>query len=311
MHLPDFDIEEIPTVAAFALMLALSAGLVFLIPSPTSPVAEVPLEAEGKSLHVEGLKAEAVYVLDVATGEVLFEKNANLQLPLASITKLMTALVASKYFKDSDRVVISSEALATEGDSGFREGESWSFSDLLDFTLITSSNDGATAIAGAAFAGQFRNFSLQQDSFVQSMNRTAEDLGLSQTYFLNPTGLDESEAQSGAYGSAKDIGLLTAHILRTQPEIIEETRRERAFLSSQNELYEGENTNASVGAIPGLIGSKTGFTDLAGGNLVVAFDVGLNHPIVAVILHSGKEERFTDAEILSFAVFSYFQENKK
>ena len=68
-----------------------------------------------------------------------------------------------------------------------------------------------------------------------------------------------------------------------------------------------ENTNTSAAAIPGLIGSKTGFTDLAGGNLAVVFDVGLSRPVIAVVLGSTKETRFTDIEQLVNATFTHFE----
>lgn len=244
------------------------------------------------------ITAHAVMVYDLKRGEVLYEKNAHSQLPLASVAKLMTALVASESLSDASPITISEEALSEEGESGLTYGESWYLPDLLDFTLITSSNDGAAAVA------LYANEELPEGpdnlgGFVESMNAYAKSLGLKQTYFLNPTGLDISLTHSGAYGSARDMTMLMAYLLRTKPELLVRTRDLSYLTDSIDASHLAENTNELVGTIPGLIASKTGYTDLAGGNLVIAFDASIGHPVVVVVLGSTKDERFSDAIYLS------------
>lgn len=247
------------------------------------------------------VSARSVYVFDVSEQKILYQKNQDQQLPLASITKLMTALVASEIVGKNGTVPISTAAILQDGDSGLLAGEKFTLAELLDLTLMSSSNDGAFAIASAA--GALIDTDEPAKNFVEAMNIRAQELGLSQTYFRNPTGLDVSENDAGAYGSARDIAVLMEYILRNEPEILERTKDNTAFISNEAGAYhETANTNEIVNDIPGIIGSKTGYTDLSGGNLAVAFDAGFGRPIVAVVLGSTRSQRFSDMLTLVDAV---------
>lgn len=243
------------------------------------------------------LEAKGAYVYDITTGEALFAKNDTAQLPLASLTKIMTAFVASELVPDSRSVVLSEAAIAVEGDNGLRAGERWRFKDLLDYTLVVSSNDGAYAIAGAAGAS-IAAASDPHISFVGRMNQKAVELGLPQTFFINESGLDTNEAVGGGYGSARDMAVLLSSVVMEKPHLLEATTYEVFNIASQEFLHDATNTNTALGSIPNIIASKTGFTDLAGGNLAVAFDAGVNRPVVAVVLGSSYDGRFTDMEKL-------------
>lgn len=237
--------------------------------------------------------AKAAYVWDVNNQKALYKKEESKQLPLASITKLMTALVANEVLDESDHVKIGTQSIKQDGDSGLSEGEVFSRLKLSDLVLMVSSNDGAYALASAA--GNVLKPDSGAYSFVDAMNIRAKELGLHETYYKNPTGLDLSPTEGGAYGSARDMAFLMEYILRNEPNILTYTREENARVYSISGSYhDGENTNYYVDQIPGLIGSKTGYTDLAGGNLVIAFNAGLNRPIVAVVLGSTQQDRFTD-----------------
>ena len=134
------------------------------------------------------------------------------------------------------------------------------------------------------------------------MNRTANELKLRDLHFFNETGLDLGDASAGAYGSAHDVAKLLAYITKEAPEILEATRYDSMeFTSLENLPHVATNTNIIARLIPGLIGSKTGFTDLAGGNLAITFDAGLGYPIVVVVLGSTIDDRFTDTEALVWA----------
>ena len=250
--------------------------------------------------------ATSAYVYDTVTGEVIYDKNADLQLPLASLTKVMTALTVSNLLPDKDIVRISPSDLGEDGDSGLVPNEQWAMKDLLDFSLVVSSNDGSRALASVA--GAFLTVdatSSAVSAFVKEMNNTAKSLGLYQTYFLNQSGLDVSPTLSGGYGSAKDMALLVGHILRTKPHLLEATAFDQINVSSQTESHSAVNTNKAINMIPNVIASKTGFTDLSGGNLVVAFDAGLNHPVIIAVLGSTYDGRFQDMAQLVGSTVEY------
>lgn len=159
--------------------------------------------------------------------------------------------------------------------------------------LLVSSNDGAYALG--AFAGGALNANNPENAFVEAMNVRAKELGLKQTYFRNPTGLDLTETEAGAYGSARDVATLLEYILEKEPQLLEmTTEAEAVFLNESGQAHEASNTNYVVEVIPNAIASKTGYTTLSGGNLAVAYNVGLNHPVIAVVLGSTHQGRFSD-----------------
>ncbi|HJO89553.1 MAG: hypothetical protein QGH85_00185 [Candidatus Pacebacteria bacterium] len=248
------------------------------------------------------LEAKAAFVWDVNKQKALFTLNEQVQLPLASLTKLMTALIAIELLPESSVIMIDAKALVEEGDSGLIANERWNLSDLLRFTLITSSNDGASAVASIAGLLKTRFPARNGESkkaFVKAMNEKAREISLNQTYFINPTGLDTNGDIGGGYGSARDAALLLEYAVVSTPEIVEATRHNLLQFNSLSDInHTATNTNSRINVVPGLIASKTGFTDLAGGNLVIAFDAGLSHPIIISVLGSTQEGRFRDVEKL-------------
>lgn len=256
------------------------------------------------------LEAKAVYVYDVAQNKVLFAKNELAQLPLASLTKLMTAFTALDLLPKNSEVTINREFLTAEGDSGLLAGESWELKDLLDFSLVVSSNDGARSVASVigALNTKDNNYDIGRKDFILKMNTNAQKLGLNQTYFINESGLDETEKISGGYGSAKDVAEFLKYLLVNKPEIIEATKYNNQMFSSATKEHEAKNTNDIINKIPGLLASKTGYTDLAGGNLVVAFDVSIGRPVVAVVLGSTIDGRFSDMNSIVEAIQKYLTE---
>jgi len=283
-----------------------SLGSLFQTEKPVAPVViKTPFQVP------VGMEAKAAYVIDTVTGEVLFSQNATTSLPLASVTKLMTALTAYEQVPPSTVAAIRLSDIAQEGDSGLLANERWQLKDLLDFTLLVSSNDGASALASAsmAFSTSSQDAEVQKSEFVTLMNQKAQRLSLTETYFNNESGLDVSSTTAGAYGSAKDVSTLFTYILQNHPEMIEATRYERVNFTSIDEFqHPAKNTNGSVNAIPGIIGSKTGLTDLAGGNLVVGMDIGFGHPVVIAVLGSSEKGRFTDVEALASSTLAYFRQ---
>jgi D-alanyl-D-alanine carboxypeptidase len=258
---------------------------------------EVPSEAVIKPFSEVRIVGKAAYVWDIQAQRALYKKDSSEQLPLASVTKLMTALVAHELLEEQSAITISDQAIRQDGNSGLLQGETFTRVTLSDLVLMSSSNDGAYAIAAAA--GGLLQEDDTANAFVNAMNIRAEELNLHDTYFRNPTGLDTSTTEGGAYGSAKDIAFLMEYIVVHQPDLLASTQEDQTRVYSQEGIYhDAVNTNYYIDEIPGIIGSKTGYTDLAGGNLVVAFDAGLNRPIIISVLGSTRQARFTDVMTL-------------
>lgn len=240
------------------------------------------------------IEAKAYVIYDLETGKLIAGKKEQEVLPLASITKVMTILVASENSGPETSVSINPNV---NGNGILRPGETWSLANLAALTLVGSSNDGATAIAGA---------NQSQGNFVNQMNARAQELGLNDLRFSNPTGLDEG-ATPGGKGSALSVAKLFSYIIKSKPEILTATRealvREKSLDDFDHTIL---NTNKIVNAIPGLLGSKTGYTDLAGGNLAIVANLGLNRPIAIVVLGSSEEGRFTDTKKLIGATLNYY-----
>ncbi len=257
-----------------------------------------------------GLGAKAVYVLDVNSGNVMYSYGEDDVLPLASLTKLMTVIIATDLIPESTVITINKEDIRKEGDSGLFVNERWRLSDIIDFTLISSSNDGASAIASVAGSLGQNAYSMSQEEaksiFVEKMNAKSIELGFLNTQFSNESGLDLDDSMSGAYGTAKEIAYLMEYAIKNKLHFIEATSVNSISRTSLDEIkHTTKNTNGHTGNIPGIIASKTGFTDLAGGNLVVAIDVGVMHPIVISVLGSTIDGRFEDVEKLAWAVLDY------
>jgi D-alanyl-D-alanine carboxypeptidase len=244
------------------------------------------------------LEAKSAMVWDVKNKRALFEKNSGEELPLASVTKLMTALIVYELLDADDKVAITLDALRVEGDSGFLAGEEFTVQNLSDLTLIASSNDGAAALS--AHGGSVLSAGDDPEAvFVTAMNIRAEELGLMKTSFRNSTGLDISPSVAGAQGSAEDVSLLMDYIITTVPDAVSLTNLEVTTVKNENGAYHiAKNTNRDAGTINGLLASKTGYTELSGGNLVIAFNAGLDRPIVITVLGSSYNGRFADTEKL-------------
>jgi D-alanyl-D-alanine carboxypeptidase len=255
------------------------------------------------------LTSKSAYVFDLTENKTIFKKNEFVQLPLASITKLMTALVAIESIPKNSKIQIKKEFLRTEGDSGLLVGESWLLKDLLDFSLVVSSNDGVRSIASVVGAINLNteDYNIGREEFIKRMNDKAKSMGLKQTYFINESGLDEG-LSSGGYGSAIDVAKLMEYILINHPEVTEATKYLDISINSLDKTHEAKNTNKDIASIPGLLASKTGFTDMAGGNLVVAFDASMGQPFVVVVLGSSVEGRFNDVSKLVNATVEYIQQ---
>lgn len=254
------------------------------------------------------LSARSAIVKEVATGKILYEKNPDEVLPFASLTKVMTAMTALQILSPEDVVTVSPEAIQYANDSALSAGSYFSLKDMLKVALVASSNTAARSIAISAGKKIATETQSPLEAFVARMNSTSRDIGMEKSSFKNPTGLDEkNETEAGASGSARDMARLFENVLKNHQEILDATM-ENSVLVRSKEGYEHRvfNTNNIVGELPNVIGSKTGYTDIAGGNLAVVIDPGLNTPVIIVVLGSSKDGRFKDVERLSNATLDYF-----
>jgi D-alanyl-D-alanine carboxypeptidase (penicillin-binding protein 5/6) len=257
--------------------------------------------------------AKAAIVYEIGTGRIIFQKNANMPLPLASLAKVMTAVTATRLLPSDAVITIERSFINEEGDSGLLADEKWGIAELLNFSLTVSSNDGIAAVAGAVGSLGYGADSppINENNFIEEMNELSREIGMDYSLFFNETGLDIDAGRSGAYGSAHDMAMLFGYAVRNHPQIFDATRDVKGVFTSLDEIdHTGVNTNEGVSRIPGLIASKTGFTELAGGNLGIVMDTGLVRPIAIVVLGSTSSGRFQDVELLSLKTFEYIAQGR-
>ena len=197
--------------------------------------------------------ATSAILIDADSGRVLYEDNAQEERAIASITKLMTALVAVESTNDLDTPIeILSEWTGAEGSSIYlTAGEELTLRELLYGLLLASGNDAAVAIACACGG--------DEETFVDWMNRKAEELGMAHSHFANPNGLD----QEGHYSTAYDMALLGQALM--EHEVLAEIVATQAISITGRSLT---NHNKLLWQYDGCVGMKTGYTDDAGRTLV-------------------------------------------
>ena len=236
--------------------------------------------------------ARAYEVVNAATGEVLLTRNAERRLPMASITKVMTVLVALERAKLGDTVTVDRDAVGVTG-SGIQlsAGERITVRDLMAAAMVQSANDAAIALAAHVAGGD-------EDAFVALMNRKAQQLGLRSTHFERADGLDVA----GHVSTAHDVNRL-AQIAMREPVIRELAVARTVRITGGRSLH---TWNDLLGSFPGLIGVKTGHTSSAGWCQVAAAR-GPGFTIYATILGSpSRGERNADlAELLAFGLSRY------
>jgi D-alanyl-D-alanine carboxypeptidase (penicillin-binding protein 5/6) len=259
-----------------ALLLAVAAALALAVAGSAAP----PL-----------VRAEAYVVQNASTGEVLASLDAREQLPVASITKLMTALVTLERAELDELVTVSKRAAAIgESSIDLDVGERLTVADLLRAALIQSANDAANALAAHVGDGSIARF-------VQLMNAKARVLGLTDTHFVNPDGLDAR----GHVSSARDVTKL-ARVAMQQPFIRETVRIVETRVAGRRLV----NWNDLLSTFPRLLGVKTGHTSRAGWSQVAAAR-GAGVTIYATLLGGpSRAQRNEDlAELLAWGLGRY------
>lgn len=224
-------------------------------------------------------------------GNILFQKNKEEILPIASLTKIMTAIIVLENFDLEEIIKVSKNSVLTLGDKGgLIRGEELKIRDLLYIMLIESSNDAAMALASDSSK-------LSYDEFINLMNVKAEELGLKNTSFLDPIGLN-SKNKSTVF----ELAELT-HYALDFPFLWEILRVPEAIIYSIDNKFVHNliNTNELLDKISFLRGGKTGFTNDAGGCMLTVSDVedslGFNNYLITVVLDSDQRESDTETLI--------------
>ena len=204
--------------------------------------------------------AKAAAVINGDTGEIIYAANADERLPMASTTKIMTALLLCENADLNEEITVTADMLKVEGSSmGLLAGDRVSYHDLLYGMMLASGNDAANVTA-ISIAGSI-------PKFAELMNKKAEELGLKDTHFVTPSGLDAK----GHYTTAKELALLAAYALKNEA-FAKAAASESAVLNYGNPPYRRSltNHNKMLRLFEGAVGVKTGFTKKSGRCLVSA-----------------------------------------
>jgi len=243
------------------------------------------------------LTSESAFVLDMKTGKVLFQKNGYEKRSIASITKLMTAIVFLENNSDWNKnIKIIDDDRLTGGKVVLLPGDIINLKYLFKATLIDSLNSGALALS--------RSSDLSQEEFIKRMNSKALELGMRDTYFVEPSGIDFRNQ-----ATAMDVAILLRTALKY--DLIREalTTRRYSFDVMEGKHYVVTNTNELLGGYLDIVGGKTGYIDEAGFCLVnLVRNQQVPEGIIVVILGAkSKEQRFQENKFLSQWVFDNWQ----
>ncbi|MDH7478670.1 MAG: D-alanyl-D-alanine carboxypeptidase family protein [Syntrophomonadaceae bacterium] len=263
--------------------------LLFLI---TTYIVNFPGQADGSNFLQ--INAAGAVLMDAGSGQVLFTLNPDQTMPMASTTKIMTALLVLEQCRLDEMVTTSDTAAMMEGTRVYLEpGETKTVEELLFASLLNSANDAAWALAEYVGKGSVENF-------VALMNRRAQELGAINTQFVNPTGLHDPKH----YSTPRDLGLITRQALKNPEFRRIVSTRTRPWMGNlyQNKLY---NINRLLFSYQGATGVKTGYTRQARNCLVASAKRG-DRELIAVILGSSGYDIWEDAARMLDYGFEHF-----
>lgn len=251
-----------------------------------------PAGTSGDFNGVPVISAEAALFVETKTGQVLFAKNPNKRLPIASLVKVMTVLIALEHKGMDEEFSISQHAAGMEPDKMLLiAGEKLTLRELLDGIFLVSANDSAETLAEGTTG--------DRNEFIKLMNDKAKQLGMKDTYYANPTGLDEDSSNS--YSTVYDLAILTRYLIRYYPEVVNISSTDHIYLPKTDnhqdyDMYSGINLLTTY---PGVVGFKTGYTPEAGLTLITLVRKD-GHEVIGVLLGSG-DRRDEARELLDYS----------
>ncbi len=246
--------------------------------------------------------ADGALLMEAETGKVLFEKNPDKQMPIASVTKIMTLLLTMEALDNGvitldEMVTVSENAASMGGSQAWMEpGETLSVHEMLKAVVVSSCNDGAVALA--------EHIAGSEAEFISRMNTRAQELGMTNTSFVNCTGLDDNEMHTS---SARDVALMSRELIRHE-KIFEYTTLWTDTI--RNGEFGLSNTNKLIRFYSGANGLKTGSTSKAKFCLSATAKRGDMQLIAVVLGAPSSAERFSDAKCLldyGFANFALYR----
>lgn len=269
------------------LLTAIFAIMPFGVAVAAQPATELPFN----------IQAKAALLMDYETGTVLYEKNAHQKLPVASITKIMTLLLAMEAIEEGrlkldDPVHVSPYAASMGGSTVFLEaGETFPVSTILESIIVASANDGSVALAEKIYGSH--------ELFVQKMNERAQQLGMKNTNFVNCTGLPAENHYTTAY----DVALMSRELLK-HPLFFKWSTIWLDYMRDGKTML--VNTNRLIRFYEGCDGIKTGYTQEAGHCISATAKRG-NLRLIAVILGAPTSQiRFNEArKLLDYGFANY------
>ncbi len=248
-------------------------------------------EKQNTSIKEPELTAKSVLVYDLTDKIVLFEKNPKEKLPMASLTKIMTAIIALENPKKDDNYLVKKECIVGESMMGLNEGEVLTLEELLYGLVLRSGNDAAEVLA--------TNYEGGRAAFIKAMNDKAKALGLKDTNFTNPSGL---EGDGNQYTTAYDLLVITNYALKNFPTFSKvcSTVEFKIDKTLKHKEYILENETNLLTTYPGVKGVKIGYTDEAGLCLITYLDYK-GHKIIAILLNS-ENRRSEMKELLDYSL---------
>jgi D-alanyl-D-alanine carboxypeptidase (penicillin-binding protein 5/6) len=291
------------------------------------------------------ISAKAAIISDAVTNKILYQKNINEKLPIASLTKLMAALVVLDKTDLNDVVTISAKAAEVEGKKGnLFPGEKITVENLLYILLAHSGNDAAIALAecvgekiisveelpaNSAFISEPADSNFKTNDsvskFVKLMNQKANSFGLKNTHFINPSGLDPVENifndndyiknpifneldknEKGNYSTAYDLAKLV-NCAFDEPLIWEILRTQKKSVRSVDKkfVHHLKNTNELLGKLPNIAGGKTGYTEQSGESLILVVGDPIGNHQIISVILNA-EDRFSETEKLTNWIFKNY-----
>lgn len=236
--------------------------------------------------------ADSVILVEASTGRIIYEKNPDIQREPASMTKMLTCVIALESLKPTDEVFMNQEAVFTEDNTlDWAANDSMSAHDLITAVMLVSENGGALALANA-IAGS-------QDNFALIMNDKAKQLGCKNSHFVNPNGLPNPNH----YSTAADMARIAVYCMNNDAfrQIVNTRRTSIHWTYPKDKWSELNNTNELLNKYKGADGIKTGWTTAAGGCLAASAKRG-EIQLIAIVMHSTNQDtRFEDAtNLLNF-----------
>jgi len=274
-----------PSASARAVALTTSVRVSTRIPAVRLHLFSNTWLAAHPISEVPAIKGRSAIVVDMDAGQILYAVDPHARLADASLTKMMTAMIALDLASADQAVTVPAAATQVIPDHmGVTTGEELTVRELLDGMLLDSGNDAAETLARSL---------VPRDQFIERMNRKAQAMRLRDTHFVNPSGLDDQ----GHYSSAYDLAVMAGTLLLDYPELrsIVATRQVTLAATATHKWFKPTSLNRLLSSYPGAIGVKPGYTDDAGYCLAAAATRG-GHTVVVVVL--GSTQHFTDATVL-------------